>query len=67
MKYKNPMVLRKGHELRKARISKGLTQKQVCQLIDGVSQSNLSEFENGHPALGKKKVNRIMEILTVGI
>lgn len=48
-----------------ARRKEGLTQKELAKRL-GVSQSNISEMENGKRPIGKKMAKRIAEIINVG-
>lgn len=52
-----------GHEIRKARTARGLTQAQLA-VSAGLSRTTLNQLENGlFPDLGVKKVQAILENL----
>lgn len=52
-----------GHEIRRARVARGLTQAQLAADA-GVSRTTLNQLENGlSPDLGVKKVQAILERL----
>lgn len=53
----------KSRQLTFAREYRGLTQKALSESIVGLSQSNLSKYENGIETLSDENVERIMEFL----
>lgn len=56
-----------GHEIRKARTARGLTQAQLAAAA-GLSRTTLNQLENGlFPDLGVKKVQAILENLGLNL
>lgn len=53
-----------GRQMKAARQYRQYTQKEVCDAVKGLSQSNLSRFEKGFKnALSQDKINKIMYFL----
>lgn len=52
--------LNRGLQLKLAREFRGFSQKELCNQIDGLSQSNLSKFEQGMATISKDKLIAIM-------
>lgn len=55
-----------GKRLKKMRIEKGLTLKELSALV-GLSQPQLSQIENGKYMLNEKRATDIGEVLEVGV
>lgn len=56
-----------GYNLRRIRIDKGLTQKNVSERLGYESQSTLSEIEAGKKGLYADKIPLLADILQVDI
>lgn len=56
-----------GKQMKFAREYRGYSQKGLCSKIDGLSQSNVSNFENGKGKIGKEQIIKIMDFLNFPI
>lgn len=58
----NHISINKGKQLRFVREYRGYTQSELCKEIKGLSQANLSKYENGFEGMLKdEKVEQIMK------
>ncbi len=60
---KNQMM---NNKLREIRLKRGLTQKQVAELLGLQCEDRLSHWENGHAMPGIKNLFRLAKIYKVG-
>lgn len=60
-------TINKGRQLKFSRVYRGFSQIELCDKVNGLSQSNLSKFEKGFNCISEKKLIEIMKVLTWNI
>lgn len=53
-----------GYRVKQLRLSRGMTQKQVCG-VAGISESGLSKIENGRDRLGPARAMKLARLFDV--
>ena len=57
----------RGKQLKLAREYRGYTQRKLCKEVEGLSQSNLSNFEGGLKTISQDTLFKVMEVLNFPI
>lgn len=61
----NKESINAGRQLKLFRELRGLSQSELCEKIDGLSQPNLSKFEAGYSVISESKIDKICEQLNM--
>jgi DNA-binding XRE family transcriptional regulator len=56
-----------GDHMKAYRMSRGLTQIQLGEALDGISKQNISGMENGRRTIGKEVAKKLAEIFNISV